>query len=63
MGERFYENVEDGEKTVENENGSKTVENVEDEKERKRQAILKKVEEYHRNYTNLWLSHLKNRGR
>lgn len=32
-----------------------------DKKELERQEILRKVEEYHRAYVDLWLSHLKGR--
>lgn len=34
-----------------------------DRKEQERQKIIKAVEEHHKMYVDLWLSHLKGRGR
>lgn len=34
-----------------------------DKEEQKRQEIIKAVEEHHKMYVDLWLSHLKGRGR
>lgn len=34
-----------------------------DREEQKRQEIIKAVEEHHKMYVDLWLSHLKGRGR
>lgn len=35
----------------------------EDKKEQARQEIIKAVEDHHKMYVDLWLSHLKGRGR
>lgn len=39
------------------------VSNIPDKAEEKRQEIIKAVEEHHKMYVDLWLSHLKGRGR
>lgn len=39
------------------------VSNIPDKAEEKRQEVIKAVEDHHKMYVDLWLSHLKGRGR